>query len=361
MIDFKPADEETLLLKETAERFVADHYELALRNVMLTASAGRRPARWAEMADLGWLAAPVGEDAGGLGLTPKQVVPFLSVLGAGLVLEPIGPVAMHCAPTLARALSSTRAEAVLASVLSGESIELIAAGPAGAPVKAGREGDDIVLTGTIPLVIGGAQASVFWIVADCEGVPFLVPVPAEKVWVEEFPLIDGQSAAKVSLQGARCSAADAVTDCEEALAYGNDLAMVGKLAELTGLIDRLYRKTLDYMKLREQFGRPLGRFQVVQHRMADMFIKREEAQSMVDMAAEAMTGEDVALRSKLVAAAQVKIYDNARAVLRDAVQLHGGMGVTDELPVGHMVKRMLMLTQLDGGRQAALGKFRKAA
>ncbi|POF33898.1 acyl-CoA dehydrogenase family protein [Roseibium marinum] len=361
MIDFKLPDEETLLLKATAERFIADHYELALRNEMLTASAGQLPAHWGEMAELGWLAAPVSEEAGGLGLTPRQVVPFMSVLGAGLVLEPIGPVVMHCAPTLARALPSDKAAAALAPVLAGESIELIAAGPANAPIRATREGDDLVLTGSVPLLIGGAQAAAFWVVAECEGAPLLVRVPAGEASVEAYRVVDGQSAARVSFKGVRRAAPEAIAGCEEALAYGNDLAMVGKLAELAGLIDRLYRETLEYMKLREQFGRPIGRFQVIQHRMADMFIKREEAQSMVFLAAEAMASDDTAFRSKLVCAAQVKIYDNARAVLRDAVQLHGGMGVTDELPVGHMVKRLLLLTRLDGGRMAGLRRFRAAA
>jgi alkylation response protein AidB-like acyl-CoA dehydrogenase len=361
MIDFRLPDEETLLLKETAERFVADHYELAQRQKMLAASPSQTPAHWGEMAELGWLAAPVSEDAGGLGLTPKQVVPFLSVLGAGLVLEPIGPVAMHCAPTLAKALPSDRAEAALAPILSGESIEVIAAGPAGAPIRAARKGDDLILTGSVPLLIGGAQAAAFWVVADFEGAALLARVPAADAVVDAFRVVDGQSAARVSFEGVRCAASETVTGCEEALAYGHALAMVGKLAELSGLIDRLYRETLDYMKLREQFGRPIGRFQVIQHRMADMFIKREEARSMADMAAEAMASEDPVFRSKLVSAAQVKIYDNARAILRDAVQLHGGMGVTDELPVGHMVKRLLLLTQLDGGRRTGLKGFRAAA
>lgn len=361
MIDFKLPDEETLLLKETAERFIEDRYELTQRNEMLSAPVEQTPAHWAEMAELGWLAAPAPEGAGGLGLSAKQVAPFLGVLGAGLVLEPVGPVAMCCAPTLARALSADRAEAALAPILAGDSIELIAMGPADAPIRASRVGDDLVLTGVVPLLIGGALAAAFWVVAECEGAPLLVRVPAADITVEAFRVVDGQAAAKLVLDNVRCPAADAVTDCEAALVYGQDMGLVGRLAEISGLIDRLYRETLEYMKLREQFGRPIGSFQVVQHRMADMFIRREEALSMVSLAAEAMASDDAAFRSRLVSAAQVKICDNARAVLRDAVQLHGGMGVTDELPVGHMVKRLLLLTQLDGGRMAGLRRFRAAA
>ena len=212
-----------------------------------------------------------------------------------------------------------------------------------------------------PLVIGGAQAVTFWVVAECDGAKLLVSIAAEQAGVEPFRLVDGQAAARISLDGVRCAASEAVTDCDAALAYGADLALVGNLAEISGLIDRLYRETLEYVKLREQFGRAIGRFQVVQHRMADLFIGREEAQSMVSMAAEAMESDDAVFRARLVSAAQVKICDNARAVLRDAVQLHGGMGVTDELPVGHMVKRLLVLTQIGGGSAARLQRFRAAA
>jgi alkylation response protein AidB-like acyl-CoA dehydrogenase len=115
------------------------------------------------------------------------------------------------------------------------------------------------------------------------------------------------------------------------------------------------------VKLREQFGRPIGRFQVVQHRMADMFIAREEARSMMQLAAEAHDSEDESFRTRLISAARVKIADNARKVQRDAVQLHGGMGMTDELPVGHMVKRLLVLAQLGGNRQQHLERFNAAA
>jgi len=361
MIRFQLPDEETLLLKETAERFVADRYELTRRNAMLAAPAGEVPSLWGEMAELGWLAAPVAEAAGGLGLSAAQVVPFLGVLGGGLVLEPIGPVAMHCASTLARALPSDTVEATLAPILAGESVEVIAAGAEDAPIRAVREGGDLRLSGVVPLLIGGAQASAFWVAAECDSAPLLVRIAADQADVEPFRLVDGQAAAKLTLDGVRCAASEAVMDCGAAMAYGSDMALVGNLAEITGLIDRLYRETLEYVKLREQFGRPIGRFQAVQHRMADLFIMHEEAQSMVSMAAEAMESTDVTYRARLVSAAQVKICDNARVVLRDAVQLHGGMGVTDELPVGHMVKRLLVLTRISGSRAAILQRFRKAA
>lgn len=359
MIRLDPPDEGATMLKETAERFVADRYGLARRAEMLRQPPERMPAHWADMAGLGWLLAAVPEEAGGLGLPPVQVVALLEVLGAGLVLEPVGAVAMHCAATLARALPD--AEAVLAPVLSGSCIEVLASGDERTPITATRDGGRVTLTGRAPLVLGGAAARAFWVVAQMQGAPVLIRVPAEEVGVTRFRLIDGQAAAKVDFDGVSCDAGEVVTGCAPALAFGADMGLLGMLVETSGLIDALYRATLEHVKLREQFGRPIGRFQVIQHRMADMFIAWEEAGSMVRLAAEAMESGDAGFRARLVSAARVKIAGNARAVLRDAVQLHGGMGVTDELPVGHMVQRLLVLTQMGGSRAAHLKRFRDAA
>jgi len=361
MITFDLPTEEALLLRDTAERFVADHYTLPQRAAMVQAAADQTPMHWAAMAELGWLAAPLPEAVGGLGLGPAQAVPLLEVLGAGLVLEPVVPVAMHCAATIARALPAAEAEAVLAPVLSGARIEVMAEGNTGAPITATRDGDRLSLSGTAPMVPGGAAASAFWCVADLSGARVLVRIAAEAAAVTPFRLLDGQAAARVCFDGVSCAAEAAVFDCGAALAFGAAMGLLGNLAETCGLIDGLFQATLDYVKMREQFGRPIGRFQSVQHRMADMFIAREEAQSMLRLAAEAVESGDAGFRTRLVSAARVKIGDHARKVLRDAVQLHGGMGVTDEVAVGHMVKRLLVLTQMGGSRGAHLKRFRDAA
>ncbi|RKT35159.1 alkylation response protein AidB-like acyl-CoA dehydrogenase [Roseovarius halotolerans] len=356
MIRFDIPDDETLLLRDTAERFVADHYGLAQRNVMLEQPPEQVPPHWGEMAELGWLAAAVPEAAGGLGLSAAQLVPMLEVLGRGLVLEPVGPVAMKCAATLARALPDAGAE--LEPILSGERIALVAEGAPGAPVSAVKTGGALVLSGVAPLVMAGPWAQVFWVVAELDGAPVLMRIPAEAADVTPVRLVDGQVAARVCFDGVRCAQEDVVTGCAEALAYGRDMALVGVLAEMSGLVDALHGATLDYVKLREQFGRAIGRFQVVQHRMSEMFIRREEVHSMARLAAEAMEGDDAAFRGKLVSAARVKIAKDARVVMRDAVQLHGGIGVTDELAVGHMLKRLLVLSQVEGGRASHLKRFR---
>lgn len=358
MIEFEMPDSETLLLQDTAERFVSEEYSLPQREKMLSNPVDARPVHWASMAELGWLAAPLPESAGGLGMSVRQITPFLEKLGAGLVLEPVVDVAMHCAPTLSRALGADRAVGALEPIIAGDRIEVIAHSTS---ITATLTDNGIALNGSAPIVVGGACADAFWVVAAHENDTILARVSRDQAEVEPFRLLDGQAAARVTFDAAQCAKADTVTGCADAVAFGEDMLSVGHLAEMTGLVDALYRDTLEYVKLREQFGRPIGRFQAVQHRMADIFIKREEARSMVQLAGAAMDADDPAYRRRLVSAARVKITENARAVLRDAVQLHGGMGVTDELPLGHRVKRLLVLTQIGGRRGEHLERFRSAA
>ncbi len=359
MIRFDIPSEEATLLRETAERFVADRYGLAQRAAML-ADETLAQKNWADMAELGWLAAPLPEALGGLGLQPVQITGLLEALGAGLVLEPVSAV-MQCAATLARALPEAQAQDTLDPILSGARIDVMAEGARGKPITARSDDGMLELSGMSPLVMGGNIAATFWVVAERDGAEVLCPVPATAAQVERYRLLDGQPVARVVFDGVTVREADTIADIGAALRFGADMGRVAILAESAGVIDALYRATLDYVKLREQFGRPIGRFQAVQHRMADMFIAREEARSMLQLAAEAQESKDDAFRARLISAARVKISDNARKVQRDAVQLHGGMGVTDELPVGHMVKRLLVLAQLGGNRQQHLERFNAAA
>lgn len=345
MIRFDPAGDEARMLADMAARFVGESYSLPQRAEMARAAPGAVPKHWGQMAELGWLAAPLPEAVGGLGLPASDLVPLVGALGAGLVLEPYGPAVLDCAVTVAAAVPEAEVAELLAPMLAGERVEVMLRG-----ARAERDGDGWVLRGAVGPVRGAASAAVFWVAA--EGAFFRVD--ADKVERTALRLTDGQDAARVVLDGV---VPEAVWDgVGGALDYGADYALFGALAEMNGLIDALYRDTLDYVKMREQFGRPIGKFQSVQHRMAEMFIHREEALSMTMLAAEALD-EPEAFRRRALSAARVKVGDAARAVLRDAVQLHGGMGVTDELRVGHMVKRLLVLGQLEGSRHGHLERF----
>lgn len=343
------------MLKVTAERFIADKYGLSQRAQMLADPAEACPRHWQEMADLGWLAAPLPEMVGGLGLSPAQLVPMLGVLGAGLVLEPYGPAILHCATTLAQLLPAAPASTALAPMLAGDSIEVLV--PDATAFSATQTPAGWVLSGTVASVPGGAAAQVFWVPARCGSDLALFRVPACDATIESYRLVDGQGAAKLCVDTVVCLPEARFDYTETAVEYGKAMAAFGTLAEANGIIDALFQATLDYVKLREQFGRPIGRFQVVQHRMAEMFIRKEEVQSMTQLAADVVQSDDPVFRERILCAAKVKTFDAARAVIRDAVQLHGGMGMTDEMKLGHLVKRLLVLTQTGGPRAAHLARF----
>lgn len=361
MIRFDPIDDEAQLLADMAQRFVAEHYSLTKRAKMLEAPVNEAPALWSAMADLGWLAAPLPEAVGGLGMTPARLVPFLEALGAGLVLEPYNAVVLQCAATLARALPDTIAGELLAPVLTGEVLAVLLVPPPGCVQVSQRPGGKVALTGELALVPGAAAASrMFAMIGAGDAAQLLLINPAE---VERLPyrLTDDQPAARICLKGASADVLAAGPAVGAALDWGQDLATAGTLAEMSGVIAALMRATREHVATRTQFGQTIGHFQSVQHRMADLFIGSEEARSMAILAAEAMELPQPTQRARLISAAKVKLGACARGAMRDAVQLHGGMGMTDELIIGHLVKRLLVLEHQGGSSRTHLARFARGA
>jgi len=359
-ISFDPPSEEAGLLRDTAARFVADRYDLADRARMVDDDPAAMPRHWADFAELGWLAAPVPEAAGGLGLPAPDILPLLQTLGAAMVLEPFAAAMVETAPIIADALPQDEAADALAPLIEGREIAIFADGRARGRATARRAGGGWALSGTLPVVPGAAAARTFWLAAEGEDGPLLLSVPASEADVAPFRMVDGQSAARVSVDGVTVPAEAAYAQASEALARAAHRAAFARLAEASGVIDAMYGATLAYVKERAQFGRPIGSFQALQHRMADMFVAREEALSLAQLAAEAVEGGGSDTRC-LLAAAQLKVFGAGRAVSRDAIQLHGGMGVSDGMAVGHLAKRLLVLSQQAPARRDDLAAFRGAA
>jgi acyl-CoA dehydrogenase len=285
------------------------------------------------------------------------LVPFLEALGAGLVLEPYNAVVLHCATTLARALPNTIAEELLAPVMTGEVLAVLLVPPPGSVQISQRPGGKVALTGDLALVPGAAAASrMFAIIGTGDEAQLLLIDPAG---IERLPyrVTDDQPAAWVCLKGASADVLAAGPAVGAALDWGQDLATAGALAEMSGVIAALMRATREHVATRTQFGQVIGRFQSVQHRMADLFIGSEEARSMAILAAEAMELPQATQRARLISAAKVKLGACARGAMRDAVQLHGGMGMTDELIIGHLVKRLLVLEHQGGSSRTHLTRF----
>jgi alkylation response protein AidB-like acyl-CoA dehydrogenase len=240
--------------------------------------------------------------------------------------------------------------------------------PAHVDTRAGKEGGDFILDGRKGVVFHAATADKIIVAARTAGntrdrggiTLFLVDSGAKGLARRDYPTVDGQRAAEVTLKAVRVAAENVIGEVDGALPvieHAIDLGIAAVTAEAAGMMAALTKQTLDYLKARRQFGRPLSDFQVPQHRMVDMFVAAELSKSMAYMAAVRADDGDAAARGRAVSAAKVQIGKAGRFIGQQAVQLHGGMGMTDELPVGHYFKRLTMIDTLFGDVDCHLRRF----
>ena len=331
------------LFRATVERFCGP-VDIAARKARRAHPGGVDRVRWAELAELGLIGVAAAEEDGGMGGSLADCAVVAQALGEGLASDPW----LECGFLPARLLAG---DPHLSAVLTGETIAALAFAEPGRRYRMDARtvrSEGGKLYGTKTFVPSGGAANLFLVTADTGAGTsvFSVPADAAGVAVRPYPAADGSIAAELVLDGAAHGdplAAD--------LSAVIDDARILAAAEMTGLAQRLLADTLDYVKTREQFGQPIGRFQVIQHRLVDCYAKVEAMQSAL-------------YRALLVAdlpAVSVKgfVAEEAIWVGQQAVQLHGGMGMTDELAVGHALKRILLLARLFGdpaAGQAALGQ-----
>ena len=350
---------EQQMLRESAVRWVAERGR--------PAHAGEAPPpageRWREMADMGWVAMTLPERDGGLGQGLAEACVLAEALGAGPVVEPYLAAALMAGGLLAEAGSDAQRQRWLGALASGEAVLVPATIERGAghdlartATRATREGSGWLLEGDKSMVPSG-QAAQAWIVSARTGEGdiafFLVERGTQGVATRDFPSVDGAGACSLSLRGVRIDDAARLPGATPAsFQRVFDHALVAACAESVGAMDTLVRATVDYTKQRIQFGRPLAANQVLRHRMADMSIHAEEARSITLGAVLALqdaerTG-DAEARSRAAAAARAKVGLGARRVAEEAIQLHGGMGVTDELTIGVYLRRQMALDAMFG-------------
>lgn len=334
--------ESRTLYKATVERFVGS-FDGAVRVAQRNEAAGFARERWIEMAELGLFHLPIANEAGGLGGDAGDCAVVAQALGYAVAIEPW----LECGfwPAL---LLQQRAEQD--GIASGERLCAVAWSEPGldgnwAPQStfAHRLGAQYRLTGQKQLVLSAAAADMFLVSANDRGrtACFLVPRDRPGVTVRPYRVVDGSNAAMVTFDQVLVTDQDFVaSQCvfEESIVA----VMLLAAAEMVGLAERLFDETLAYVKAREQFGQPIGRFQVIQHRMVDHYVALEKARSTLLWAIAEGWGNG----SAAIAGAKAFIADQARAIAHDAVQLHGGMGITDELVVSHALKRILLLARL---------------
>jgi pimeloyl-CoA dehydrogenase small subunit len=357
-MDFNFSDEQTML-RDSIAKFVAAEYDFDKRK----ARAGDPNAwkkSWAQFAELGLLAAPLPEEFGGLGGGPVDVLVIMEEFGKSLVTEPYLQTAVIGAGFLKHGGSAAQKQEHLNAIAAGDRVIAFAyAEPQGRynladlTTTAKKDGGGYVLNGQKAVVIGAPQADHLIVTArtaggqrDAKGVSvFIVPKNAKGVSTRDYPTVDAFKAAEVYLENVSVGADALIGPADGGLPLVEqvvDEAIAGVCAEACGGMRQMHALTLEYAKGRKQFGVPIATFQVLQHRMVDMFTAMEQAISITYMVTLKLDGS-AAERAKAASAAKVQIGKASRFVGQGAIQIHGGMGMTDEMKVGHYFKRATMI------------------
>ncbi|HET7881174.1 MAG TPA: acyl-CoA dehydrogenase [Acetobacteraceae bacterium] len=361
-MDFDLTDEQRLL-KDSVDRLIADQYQFEQRRKYQAEADGWSQALWQQYAELGLLGLPFAEAHGGFGGGPVETMIVMEAFGRGLVLEPYFATVLLGGGLLRRAASPTRQQELLPQVTQGK-LKLAFAHVerqsrydlSDVATTARQEAGGWVLDGAKSVVLHGDCADRLLVTArtagnrrDRAGIGlFLVDPSSAGVSRRGYPTQDGLRAAEVTLSGVRIASEDAMLDALPAIEHVVDEAIAALCAEAVGTMQAMHETTLEYLKTRQQFGRPIGQFQVLQHRSVDMLVALEQARSMA-MFAAVMAGEtDVTERRRAIAAAKVQICRSGKLIGQEAIQLHGGIGMTMEYKVGHHFKRMTMIDKVFG-------------
>jgi alkylation response protein AidB-like acyl-CoA dehydrogenase len=376
-MDLTLSDEQRLL-RESADRFVNETYTADQRRRIASEPLGFSPAIWKEFADLGWLALPISENYGGLGGGAIETGILMEAFGRGLVSEPYLSTVVIGAALISECGSEAQKQAILPKVADGSLYLAFAHSERAArfdlakvETTARKTADGWRLDGHKTAVLDGNAAGQIIVsarVASNNGSPgklclFLVPSGTSGLKLRDYLRLGGGRACNLDLSDVRLPA-DAVLgdggDALPAIESVVDRALAALGSEAVGIMQTLLDTTLEYTKLRKQFGRPLSANQVIRHRLADMAMQCDEARSMALRAALMVDAEPVA-RGRAASGAKAKIGKCARFVAEQSVQLHGAMGVTEELDIGSYFKRLLAFDMMFGGiahhyrRHAALG------
>jgi alkylation response protein AidB-like acyl-CoA dehydrogenase len=376
-MDLTPSDEQRLL-RESADRFVGETYTADHRRKVANEPLGFSADIWKQFADLGWLALPIAETHGGLGGGAIEIGILMEAFGRGLVSEPYLSTVVIGASLVSECGAEAQKQTLLPKIADGSLVLTFAHSErqarfdlADVRTTAKKAPDGWRLEGNKTAVLDGNAANQIIVSAridDGSGKPgklclFLVPQGTRGLVTRDFPRLGGGRACNLELNSVQLPADALLGDGSDALPAIEatiDRAMAALGAEAVGIMQTLLDQTLEYTKIRKQFGRPLSANQVIRHRLADMAMQCDEARSMALRAALMADAEPVA-RSRAASGAKAKIGKCARFVAEQSVQLHGAMGVTEELDIGAYFKRLLAFDTLFGGsahhyrRHAALG------
>ena len=367
--------EEQLALQDTLQRFVAKDYTFEKRQQFMVGPDGFSRDAWNTYAELGILALPFPEEFGGLNGTALDMYLTMRALGTGLTLEPYVGTVILCGDLIKRLANAEQKASVIPQICDGTLMLALAHyepqsryRESAIDAHAVRNGDNWTLQGHKAVVLGAASANQLLVSARTSGQAgaedgislFLVPADTIGLAFRRYACHDGTRAADIVLNDVVVGAhallgpeGQAFPAIMQAIALTN----VALTAEATGIMQALNTATLDYLKTRKQFGVALSSFQALQHRLADMAIATEQADSMALLAAIEMESADFAACVQRASGAKTFVGQKARLVGQDAIQMHGGIGVTDELIVGHYFKRLTVINSLFGDLDFHLQRY----
>jgi pimeloyl-CoA dehydrogenase small subunit len=361
-------------LRDTVARLIRQQYDFDTRRKVAKSDAGWRPEMWAQFAELGLLGASFSEADGGFGGGPIEAMIISEEFGKGLVIEPYLQTVIIGGNFLRFGGTAAQKEEHIAGLIGGETILAFAYSEPKSrfdlndvSTTAKKDGKGFTLNGHKAVVIGAPFATHLIVTArtsggqrDASGITvFLVPKAAKGVSTRDYPTVDGLRASEVYLENVSVDASAVIGEVDNGLPLIEkvvDYAIAAVCAEAVGCFKVLNEATLTYAKQRKQFGQPIANFQVLQHRMVDMFMACEQAISMTYMVTLKLDEADKA-RKLAASGAKVQIGKAGKLISQDAVQIHGGMGMTDELNVGHFFKRVTMIESQFGNTDWHLRRY----
>lgn len=371
-MDFAFTQEQDLL-RDSVRKFVEKDYPFSARNNLLKSELGYSQKAWKSFAELGWTALPFSEEDGGMDGKAVDTLIVLEELGKGLVLEPYLTSILFAGGILRRGSKELKAS-YLPRLIEGDLTAAVAyAEPdsrfslSQVSTSAKKDGDGFVLSGKKVTVLGGSSADLLIVSARTSGAAgdrngitlFAVDAKASGLAKLAYRTVDGLRAANLTLESVRVSASQVIGKLDDGLTLleqASDEAILGLGAEAVGIMDVMLKQTIAYTKERKQFGAPIAIFQVLQHRMVDMYMELEQSRSMVYMAT--MTKDAGRPLAKAASALKVQLSKSGRFVSQAAIQNHGGMGMTEELAVSHYFKRLTMIDLTLGNGDYHLDRFR---
>ena len=372
-MDLAYTDEQNML-RESIEKFLASEYDLSARQNLVSSDTGFSAQHWQTYADLGWLGMPIAEDFGGLGGDLVDIMIMFEAFGKGLVIEPVLSTLVLFAGALEIAGSEDQRQAYLPAIAAGDLQGSLAYVEANAPTDlhvvettAFSSNGEFAITGTKSVVLHAASANHFLVSARTSGKPsdtsgislFLVPADSEGITRKDYPTVDGLRASELIFDQVKVPATACVGDLGEGLSLLQQIVNRGILAisaEAVGAMQVLYESTIEYTKQREQFDHPLAEFQVVKHRLTEMFIEYNLAKSLC-MKATMLENQKTDDAQRHIHALKFLIGKSSRFVGQNAVQLHGGMGMTEDLAIAHYFKRLMMIDATFGHTDIHLQAF----